>query len=144
MRIATSCGKSITGLRFDMLRAIRTPLDDMRRSPRFSITAEALYRWYEAEKGGLQQVTGVTRDISRSGVHMCGAVIPQPGTPLFLQVSMPSLREGSRPLLLQSTGKVVWTGPSNDAGSTDFGAAVDHSLFLEMADKELKPVQDDG
>jgi len=127
-----------------MLHANRTWAIEMRRSPRFSIKAEAFYRWYEAEKGGLQQESGVTRDISRTGVHMCGENIPQPGTLLFFQVSMPALREGSSPLLLQSTGKVVWTGPSNEAGRTDFGAAVDHSLFVETPDKELKPVRDDS
>jgi hypothetical protein len=127
-----------------MLRANRTWSIEMRRSPRFSIKADALYRWYEAEKGGLQQVSGVTRDISRTGMHMCGEITPQPGTLLFLQVSMPARSEGSSPLLLQSTGKVVWTGPSQEAGRTEFGAVVDHSLFVETPDKELKPVPDDG
>jgi hypothetical protein len=75
---------------------------------------------------------------------MSGEITPQPGTLLSFQVSMPALREGSSPLLLQSTGKVVWTAPSREAGRTDFGAAVDHSLFVETPNKELKPVVDDS
>jgi hypothetical protein len=128
-----------------MLRAIRTRWIDMRRSPRFSITAEVLYRWYAPENGGLQQEYGVTRDISRTGVHMCGGVIPQPGTPLSLQVAVSAENAGTRTLLLKSTGTVVWTAPSENAGETDFGAAVTHALFMQTPDEELHPlpVQDD-
>jgi hypothetical protein len=124
------------------MRATQTRVAEMRFSPRFPITADVVFRWFEKEKEGLQHGCGVTQDISKTGVHMIGEVIPQPGTPISLQIVMPPVSEGGRTFLLESKGVVVWTSVSAEGGMSDFGAVVEHGLFVEKQDHEIEQVYD--
>jgi hypothetical protein len=72
---------------------------------------------------------------------MCN-VCPPEGSVISVEVAMPPVGSGAKPLVLESGGTVVWVTSSAPSEQMGFGARVDHELFYQTRDNELKPVND--
>ena len=90
--------------------------NDRRRSQRFEVHLTLRYR--QSEKGVEHRwSTAVTRDMSKDGVaFICTGRAPLPvGSHVELRIDWPVRQEASRPIDLQATGFVVWSGTGETA-----------------------------
>jgi hypothetical protein len=121
-----------------MMSEMRAILGELRRSPRFPVKADVLYHWREAEKD-MQHGFGFTENISRNGLFVHGNVCPPEGAVVSVEIAIPPTGAGSKLLVLESGGTVVWV--CSPAGPEEgFGARVEHALFYQTPENELEPV----
>lgn len=88
--------------------------EDRRRATRFGVHLTLRYR--QSEKGVQHRWNnGVTRDMSKDGVAFkSGHPLPV-GSHVELRIDWPVRQEASRPIDLQATGFVVWSGSGETA-----------------------------
>ena len=88
--------------------------EDRRRSTRFGVHLTLRYR--QSEKGVQHRWSnGVTRDMSKDGVAFkSGHPLPV-GSHVELRIDWPVRQEANRPIDLQATGFVVWSGSGETA-----------------------------
>ena len=88
--------------------------DERRRSVRFDLHLALRYR--QSEKGVEHRWNaGVTRDMSKEGVAFkCRQPLPV-GSHVELRIDWPVKQEAIRPIDLQATGFVVWSGGEETA-----------------------------
>lgn len=120
---------------------LRAALNDHRRSPRFPVKADVLYHWQEPHKD-IQHGFGFTINISRNGLFVHGNVCPAAGAVVSVEVAIPPTGVGAKPLVLESGGTVVWVASSVSLEEMGFGARVDHEVFYQTPENELKPVNE--
>jgi hypothetical protein len=97
---------------------------ERRSFKRYSLSAPVLYRWI-GDDGRERYGAGFTRDVSTSGIYItCENDVPTVGTPVAIEVSLPSLTTQERGLCLKAKASVVRRGgPSENKGFavlTDF------------------------
>jgi hypothetical protein len=88
--------------------------EERRRSTRFGIHLSLRFR--QSEKGIQHRWSnGITRDMSKDGVAFrSGQPLPV-GSHVELRIDWPVRQEASRPIDLQATGFVVWSGSGETA-----------------------------
>lgn len=88
--------------------------EERRRSTRFGVHLTLRYR--QSEKGVQHRWSnGVTRDMSKDGVAFkSGHALPV-GSHVELRIDWPVRQEANRPIDLQATGFVVWSGSGETA-----------------------------
>ena len=88
--------------------------EDRRRSTRFGVHLTLRYR--QSEKGVQHRWSdGITRDMSKDGVAFkSGHPLPV-GSHVELRIDWPVRQETNRPIDLQATGFVVWSGSGETA-----------------------------
>ena len=88
--------------------------EERRRSTRFGVHLSLRYR--QSEKGVQHRWSnGITRDMSKDGVAFkSGQPLPV-GSHVELRIDWPVRQEANRPIDLQATGFVVWSGSGETA-----------------------------
>lgn len=88
--------------------------DDRRRTQRFGV--HLIVRYRQSEKGVQHRWSnGITRDMSRDGVAFNTRQPLPVGSHVELRIDWPVRQEAVRPIDLQATGFVVWSGSGETA-----------------------------
>ena len=96
---------------------------ELRERHRYRLALPVTYLWGSSER--LLQGTGTTRDISVSSVYVKTDEPIPAGTDVWLQVSVPPIREGARGSKLEGTGRIVRSDSNGFAAVASIGFPVD-------------------
>jgi hypothetical protein len=96
---------------------------ELRERRRYRLALPVTYLWGGSER--LLQGTGTTRDISVCSVYVTTEDLVPEGSDVWLQVTVPPIREGARGSKLEGTGRIVRSDTSGFAAVAAVGFPVD-------------------
>lgn len=96
---------------------------ELRERRRYRLALPVTYLWGSSER--LLQGTGTTRDISVSSMYVKTDETVPTGTDVWLQVTVPPIREGARGSKLEGTGRIVRTDSYGFAAVASIGFPID-------------------
>ena len=96
---------------------------ELRERRRYRLALPVTYLCGSSER--LLQGTGTTRDISVASMYVKTEETVPPGTDVWLQVTVPPIREGARGSKLEGTGRIVRTDSHGFAAVASIGFPVD-------------------
>ena len=104
---------------------------DLRRNKRYRLKASVTYSWEQTD-GSKARGEAYTRDISCSGVFILTSDRLPSGTPVKLEIVLPSLHEKVPGASLQTQGDVVRSEESGFAAVADMGFRIQFSQDFPM------------